>query len=148
MHITSLTKLSLASLLLVSASLYAADVYSWKKPNGTNAYSDAPLNLRTTSMNKVNIRTQTVQAAAPAEQAVSGTDGLADEQHKLNQKLADRNKQIEKQNQKVAEENKQQQEENCKTARLNRAFAESARTANRDALIGRYDADIAKYCGS
>lgn len=93
----------------------------------------------------MNIRTRNVTpAVAKPENAQEGT--LSEQQAKLNEKILAQNKQVEEQNKKVEEENRKNKEDNCRIARVNRQFAESARTANRDDLIKHYQSDINKYC--
>ena len=147
MHITTFAKLALLGTIFASAQLSAAEVFTWKNRNGSNTYSDVPRNLKPAHANMVNVRTRSVTPAAP-EQPAAPADGnsLADQQKQLSDEIARQNKQVEEQNKKIDEENRQQKEANCKTARMNRQFAESARVANRDALLQRYDADIAQFC--
>ena len=41
---------------------------------------------------------------------------------------------------------KQAAEANCKTAQMNLSFAQNARTDKREALIQRFNQEVAKYC--
>lgn len=121
------------------------DVYTWKK-GATNVYSDTPRNLKLDKTNsRVNVRTQTVITLA---QKPITPPSLAEQQAELNAKIAAQNKNIEAENARIlAEKQKAEQEakaQNCQLARKNRQFADSAR--NKDDLIPRYEADIAKYC--
>lgn len=133
--------------LTLAAAASANSVYTWRNANGNPTYSDVPQRLQPARSNTMNVRTHTVYrpAAAPAAEQPEGS--IAEQQSRLNQKITDANKQIEAQNQKIAEENQAMKDDNCKAARLNREYAESARTNNREALKQRYDADISKYCG-
>ena len=142
-----ITALFLACALCASAALAAGDVYTWKGRNGGNSYSDVPRHLRPEHSGIVNIRTHSVSPAAPKSAASSPDAGsLAEQQARLNDQIAMQNKQVEEQNKKIEEENRQRQEDNCKAARLNRQFAETARSNNRDALIQRYEGDVKRYC--
>ncbi|WP_416190595.1 DUF4124 domain-containing protein [Neisseria sp. CCUG12390] len=134
------------ALLALSATVSANSVYTWRNANGNPTYSDVPNRLQPARSNTMNVRTQTVyQPAKPV--APEQTEGsIAEQQNQLNQKITEANKQIEAQNQKIAEENQAMKDDNCKAARLNREYAESARSNNREALKQRYDADIEKYC--
>lgn len=130
----------------LAAASSAAEVYTWRNANGSTTYSDVPRRLQPAHAKLVNVRTHTVYAPA-LQTASSGDEGsIADQQNRLNRKITETNKQIEAQNKKIAEENQSMKDDNCKAARLNRDYAESARTQNREALKQRYDADIAKYC--
>lgn len=143
MHITRFARLLLISGMLFSGSVSVAEVYTWKNKSGGNSYSDVPQNLKISQSGTVNIRTRTV-TPPPAPKAEEGS--LADKQKDLNNAIAEENKKIEEQNKKVEEENRLQKESNCKIARMNRQFAETARIANRDEFVKRYDADVAKFC--
>ena len=121
------------------------NVYTWKN-GANNVYSDTPRGLKLDKSNsRMNVRTQTV---ITLEQKPITPPSLAEQQAELNAKIAAQNKNIEAENAKMlAEKQKAEQEakaQNCELARKNRQFAESAR--NKDDLIPRYDADIAKYC--
>ncbi|ASK26721.1 DUF4124 domain-containing protein [Neisseria chenwenguii] len=142
---TKLTRLILATVAFSAVTLPAAEVYTWKNSKGGTIYSDTPNRLRADKSGVMNIRTHSVsQPQAPAAPETAGS--LAEEQGKLNDKIVQANKQIEEQNKKIEEQNRLQKEDNCKAARLNRQFADSARTNNREALIQRYEADVNKYC--
>lgn len=147
MHITRVVQAAFISGMLISASFATAQVYTWKGQSGSNNYSDVPLNLKPTNSGVVNIRTRTVTQPIPTqEKAEPGS--LADKQKELNDAISAENKKVEEQNKKVDEQNRQQKEENCKIARMNRQFAETARIANREAFIARYDEDVAKFCSN
>lgn len=123
----------------------ADEVYTWKNGN-TNVYSDTPRGLKLDKSNsRMNVRTQTT---ITVEQKPVTPPSLAQQQAELNAKIAAQNKNIEEQNAKIAAEKLKAEQEtkaqNCEIARKNRQFAESAR--NKDDLIPRYEADIAKYC--
>ena len=120
--------------------------YTWKGRNGGNSYSDVPRRLQPEHSGIVNIRTHSVSPAAVKPASAAGTGSLAEQQVKLNDQIAMQNKQVEEQNKKIEEENRQRQEDNCKAARLNRQFAETARSNNREALIQRYESDVKRYC--
>ena len=145
MHITRFAPLVLISGLLLAGGAAAAEVYTWKNKSGGNSYSDVPQNLKASQSGTVNIRTRTVTMPA-APKAAENSGSLADKQKELNDAVADENKKIEERNKKVEEENRQQKESNCKIARMNRQFAETARIANREEFVKRYDADVAKFC--
>ena len=141
-----ITSLLLACTLCASAAFAAGDVYTWKGRNGGNSYSDVPRRLQPEHSGIVNIRTHSVSPAAVKPASAAGTGSLAEQQAKLNDQIAIQNKQVEEQNKKIEEENRQRQEDNCKAARLNRQFAETARSNNREALIQRYENDVKRYC--
>lgn len=131
--------------LSLAATASAGSVYTWRNANGNPTYSDAPQRLQPARSSTMNVRTHTVHR--PATPAVEQPENpIAEQQNRLNQKITEANKQIEAQNKKIAEENQAMKDDNCKAARLNRDYAESARTNNREALKQRYDADIGKYC--
>lgn len=152
--------ISLIAALLVPSTGFSSEVYTWRNQNGHTAYSDVPQRLQPTRSHIMNVRTHTVYQAATSAQTAASSGSLADQQSQLNkkaaniskkveeqnQKISEANKKIEEQNQKIAEQNQQQKDDNCKAARLNRQYAESARTNNREALKQRYDEDISKYC--
>ena len=143
--IPAYTLLTIA-LFLAATTTSAGNVYTWRNASGNSTYSDTPRSLQPASSSTMNVRTQTVYrpAATTAPEQIEGS--IAEQQSQLNQKITEANKQIEAQNQKIAEENQAIKDDNCKAARLNRDYAESARTHNREALKQRYDADIGKYC--
>ena len=141
-----ITSLLLACTLCASAAFAAGDVYTWKGRNGGNSYSAVPRRLQPEHSGIVNIRTHSVSPAAVKPASAAGTGSLAEQQAKLNDQIAMQNKQVEEQNKKIEEENRQRQEDNCKAARLNRQFAETARSNNREALIQRYESDVKRYC--
>ncbi|MBF0804565.1 MULTISPECIES: DUF4124 domain-containing protein [Neisseria] len=146
MHITR-TVYTAALLCLLPAQFAAAQIYTWKGKNGSTSYSDVPHNLKISNASTINVRTRTVTPPPAAQTAESAGEGsLADQQKQLNDAVSRENKKIEEQNKKIEEQNRLQKEDNCKTARLNRQFAETARVANRDEFIKRYDADIGKFC--
>ncbi|MCS4534174.1 DUF4124 domain-containing protein [Neisseria montereyensis] len=148
MHITRFAQVALLiSGMFISASFATAQVYTWKGQNGSNNYSDVPLNLKPNNSGVVNIRTRTVTQPTIAHAQQEAEPGsLADKQKQLNDAISAENKKVEEQNKKVEEQNRQQKVENCKIARMNRQFAETARIGNREAFIARYDADVAKFC--
>ena len=157
MHITQIAKVLLMGSLLVSGSVSAAssEVYRWKEKSGVNAYSDVPYQLKPTASTTINIRTNKVTPPAnstvqPASVTTVGdpnaTPSLADQQAKVNEQIAQQNKEAEKRNKEVEEQNKQIAEANCKTAQMNLSFAQNARTDKREALIQRFNQEVAKYC--
>ncbi|MDO5074216.1 Uncharacterised protein [Neisseria animaloris] len=146
MHITRLAQFVLLGSLFAAGTLSAAEVYTWKGKNGSTSYSDVPQNLQPSRAGTVNVRTHTVTPSVSTQSASTDGDSLADKQKQLNDQIAEENRRVEEQNKKVEEQNRQFKEDNCKTARLNRQFAETARSANRDELMKRYDADVSKYC--
>ncbi len=130
--------LFLLGVLYATGAMAGNNVYTWKSGSGSTSYSDTPNRLQPERSNIVNIRTRNVMpAVAKPENAQEGT--LSEQQAKLNEKILAQNKQVE-------EENRKNKEDNCRIARVNRQFAESARTANRDDLIKHYQSDINKYC--
>ncbi|PSJ80833.1 DUF4124 domain-containing protein [Neisseria iguanae] len=131
---------------LTAAAASADSVYAWRNTNGTTTYSDVPHRLQPARSNTMNIRTHTVYRPIKAVASEQTEGSVTEQQNQLNQKITEVNKQIEAQNQKIAEDNQAMKDDNCKAARLNRNYAESARTNNREALKQRYDADISKYC--
>lgn len=141
--VTALTVVALG----LSANTFAneKEVYTWKK-GATNVYSDTPNGLRLDkNNNKMNVRSQSV---IRLEQKPITPPSLAEQQAELNKQIAAQNKDIEAQNAKIQAENAKKEQEtkaaNCEASKRNRQFAEQAR--NKDELIPRYDADIAKYC--
>ena len=142
----TLTKILLLSVLFIGAHAGANEVFSWKNPSGSTSYSDVPRNLQPAQVNRMNVRTHSVTRPPAPAAAAANPESLAEQQQKLGEQIARQNKQIEEQNKRVEEENRRREEENCQAARINRQFAESARVNNRDALIARYDGDIAKFC--
>ena len=144
MKLSALSVLA-AAVLCSSGALAADSVYTWKNGKG-NSYSDTPNRLQLDRSNVMNIRTHSVSPAAVKPASAAGTGSLAEQQAKLNDQIAMQNKQVEEQNKKIEEENRQRQEDNCKAARLNRQFAETARSNNREALIQRYESDVKRYC--
>lgn len=137
----SVMTLTLLSLLAATASAADTEVFSWKS-GGSTVYSDTPANMQMGRSSVVNIRTGTVTPPAPKEASTANLS-LAEQQALLNQKIAEQNKQIEDSNAKLAAETKA---ENCKAARLNLETVEKTNARNKDELIPRYNADIAKYC--
>ena len=157
MHITQIAKVLLLGSLLVSGGVSAAssEVYRWKEKNGVNTYSDVPYQLKPTASTTINIRTNKVtppvnSTVQPASVTTVGdpnaTPSLADQQAKVNEQIAQQNKEAEKRNKEVEEQNKQIAEANCKTAQMNLSFAQNARTDKREALIQRFNQEVAKYC--
>ena len=137
--------LFLLGVLYAAGAMAGNNVYTWKSGSGSTSYSDTPNRLQPERSNIVNIRTRNVTpAVAKPENTQEGT--LSEQQAKLNEKILAQNKQVEEQNKKVEEENRKNKEDNCRIARVNRQFAESARTVNRDDLIKHYQSDINKYC--
>jgi signal peptide, YSIRK family len=94
----------------------------------------------------MNIRTHSVKAVVKSKSEAADEGTLAEQQAKLNERMLAKNKLIEEQNKKIEEENRKNKEDNCRIARMNQQSAESARVANRDDLIKRYQGDVAKYC--
>lgn len=144
--VTALTVIALGVSANAVANSKDPEVYTWKK-GATNVYSDTPNGLKLDRQNsRMNIRSQSV---IRLEQKPITPPSLAEQQAELNKQIAAQNKDIEAQNAKIAAENaKKEQEEKasrCDAARRNRQNAENAR--NKDELIPRYDADVAKYCG-
>ena len=157
MHITQIAKVLLLGSLLVSGSVSAAssEVYHWKEKSGVNAYSDVPYQLKPTASTTINIRTNKVTPPAnatvqPASVTTVGdpnaTPSLAEQQAKVNEQIAQQNKEAEKRNKEIEEQNKLAAEANCKTAQMNLSFAQNARTDKREALIQRFNQEVAKYC--
>ena len=157
MHITQIAKVLLLGSLLVSGSVSAAssEIYRWREKSGVNTYSDVPYQLKPTASTTINIRTNKVTPPAnstvqPASVTTVGdpnaTPSLADQQAKVNEQIAQQNKETEKRNKEVEEQNKQIAEANCKTAQMNLSFAQNARTDKREALIQRFNQEVAKYC--
>ena len=157
MHITQIAKVLLLGSLLVSGSVSAAssEVYRWKEKSGVNAYSDVPYQLKPTASTTINIRTNKVTpptnaTVQPASVTTVGdpnaTPSLAEQQAKVNEQIAQQNKEAEKRNKEIEEQNKLAAEANCKTAQMNLSFAQNARTDKREALIQRFNQEVAKYC--
>lgn len=157
MHITQIAKVLLLGSLLVSGSVSAAssEVYRWKEKSGVNAYSDVPYQLKPTASTTINIRTNKVTPPAnstvqPASVTTVGdpnaAPSLAEQQARVSEQIAQQNKEAEKRNKEIEEQNKQAAEANCKTAQMNLSFAQNAHTDKRDALIQRFNQEVAKYC--
>ena len=157
MHITQIAKVLLLGSLLVSGSVSAAssEVYRWKEKSGVNAYSDVPYQLKPTASTTINIRTNKVTPPAnstvqPASVTTVGdpnaAPSLAEQQARVSEQIAQQNKEAEKRNKEIEEQNKQAEEANCKTAQMNLSFAQNAHTDKRDALIQRFNQEVAKYC--
>ena len=157
MHITQIAKVLLLGSLLVSGSVSAAssEVYRWKEKSGVNAYSDVPYQLKPTASPTINIRTNKVTPPAnstvqPASVTTVGdpnaAPSLAEQQARVSEQIAQQNKEAEKRNKEIEEQNKQAAEANCKTAQMNLSFAQNARTDKREALIQRFNQEVANYC--
>ena len=157
MHITQIAKVLLLGSLLVSGSVSAAssEVYRWKEKSGVNTYSDVPYQLKPTASTTINIRTNKVTPPAnstvqPASVTTVGDTNaipsLAEQQARVSEQIAQQNKEAEKRNKEIEEQNKQAQEANCKTAQMNLSFAQNAHTDKRDALVQRFNQEVAKYC--
>ena len=157
MHITQIAKVLLLGSLLVSGSVSAAssEVYRGKETSGVNAYSDVPYQLKPTASTTINIRTNKVTPPAnstvqPASVTTVGdpnaAPSLAEQQARVSEQIAQQNKEAEKRNKEIEEQNKQAAEANCKTAQMNLSFAQNARTDKREALIQRFNQEVAKYC--
>ena len=152
MHITQIAKVLLLGSLLVSGSVSAAssEVYRWKGKSGVNTYQ-----LKPTASTAINIRTNKVTPPAnstvqPASVTTVGdpnaAPSLAEQQARVSEQIAQQNKEAEKRNKEIEEQNKQAAEANCKTAQMNLSFAQNARTDKREALIQRFNQEVAKYC--
>ena len=157
MHITQIAKVLLLGSLLVSGSVSAAssEIYRWREKSGVNTYSDVPYQLKPTASTTINIRTNKV--TPPANSTVqpasfttvcdpNATPSLSEQQARVSEQIAQQNKEAEKRNKEIEEQNKQAQEANCKTAQMNLSFAQNAHTDKRDALIQRFNQEVAKYC--
>ena len=144
MKLSALSVLA-AAVLCSSGALAADNVYTWKNGKG-NSYSDTPNRLQLDRSNVMNIRTHSVKAAVKPKSEAADEGTLAEQQAKLNERMLAKNKLIEEQNKKIEEENRKNKEDNCRVARMNQQSAESARVANRDDLVKRYQGDVAKYC--
>ncbi len=128
--------------VIMSSSAFAAPtVYVWRDGRG-NAYSDTPLNLRMDYANKMNLRTHNVCAATEVKHKMP--ESLAERQLELAKESAAASKKVEDENKRIAEANAKIKQENCQQARSNLNLAQNAR--NRDQLVPKYNADIAKYC--
>ena len=132
---------TLLSVLAATAGAADTEVFSWKS-GGSTVYSDTPVNMKMGQSNVVNIRTGTVTPPAPREPSIENLS-LADQQAVIAQRIANQNKQIEDANAKMVAETKA---ENCRAARLNLETVEKTNARNKNQLIPRYNADIAKYC--
>lgn len=146
MRTQSIKNILILSVLAVSGSLLAADVYTWRTGNGSNSYSDSPRNLKPAYADLISVHTTQVLPVKQADTATASEPSLVDKQSQLNDQIIKRNKELEERNKEVEKRNQQIAETNCKAARMNRAAAENARTNNREQLLARYDADIARFC--
>ncbi len=144
--------LLMCGLGFVVTSQAASDIYTWK--NGSSStYSDVPRSLQTEGVNKFNARTNTVKPATvakektdadePANPNESTDEALARKQAKLNAEIAAFNKKTVEENKAKEKENK---DANCKAAQFNLQNIQSARSANKDALVQRYNEDVKRYC--
>jgi len=145
MKLSALSVLAAAVLCSFGALVADDNVYTWKNGKG-NSYSDTPNRLQLDRSNVMNIRTHSVKAVVKSKSEAADEGTLAEQQAKLNERMLAKNKLIEEQNKKIEEENRKNKEDNCRIARMNQQSAESARVANRDDLIKRYQGDVAKYC--
>lgn len=140
---TSMKKnLIVTIIVLASLSATAADtqVYNWKDSKGNNVYSDTPRNMREGESGTINLRTGTV--TAPVIEKTEPTS-LIEMQAQLNEKIIAENRRREEENNRLIAETKA---ENCKTARMNLDTVNKSNARNKDDLIPKYNADIAKYC--
>ena len=90
----------------------------------------------------INVRTRTV-TPPPVAKKEDPNMSTADKQAALNKEIEEENRRKEEANKKQMEEAKK---ENCKAAQMNKETVTKANAKNKDALIPKYDADIAKYC--
>lgn len=136
------TLLAVLALATVSGAAWAdsSTVFTWKTRRST-AYSDTPRNMQMGTVDTLNVRTGTISAPPTAEQPPANS--IADQQAQLNQKIAEENKRIEEANAKAAADTKA---ENCKAAQMNKQTVERNNVRNKDELLPKYEADIAKYC--
>ena len=124
------TLLAALALAAVSGAAWAdsSTVFTWKTRRST-AYSDTPRNMQMGTVDTLNVRTGTISAPPTAEQPPANS-------------IAE-NKRIEEANAKAAADTKA---ENCKAAQMNKQTVERNNVRNKDELLPKYDADIAKYC--
>ena len=140
------TKISLSAIALAIAasSAIAADtsIFTWKQRSGATAFADTPPGLKMGQASTINVRTRTV-APPPVVKKDDPNMSTADKQAALNKEIEEENRRKEEANKKQMEEAKK---ENCKAAQMNKETVTKANAKNKDALIPKYDADIAKYC--
>jgi hypothetical protein len=140
------TKIALSSIALAIAasSAIAADtsIFTWKQRSGATAFADTPPGLKMGRASTINVRTRTV-TPPPVVKKDDPNMSTADKQAALNKEIEEENRRKEEANKKQMEEAKK---ENCKAAQMNKETVTKANAKNKDALIPKYDADIAKYC--
>lgn len=126
--------------MVCTASAAASDMSSYYACG--NLYTDVPIHMQAKNCEVVSVQTGTVvQKADPSinEKPLS----LAEQQAQINNQIAEQNKKIEEANLKAAADAKQ---ENCKAAQMNRDMVEKTNARNKNDLLPKYEADIAKYC--
>jgi len=136
--------LSAIALAIAASSAIAADtsIFTWKQRSGATAFADTPPGLKMGRASTINVRTRTV-TPPPVVKKDDPNMSTADKQAALNKEIEEENRRKEEANKKQMEEAKK---ENCKAAQMNKETVTKANTKNKDALIPKYDADIAKYC--
>ena len=134
--------LSAIALAIAASSAIAADtsIFTWKQRSG--AIADTPPGLKMGRASTINVRTRTV-TPPPVVKKDDPNMSTADKQAALNKEIEEENRRKEEANKKQMEEAKK---ENCKAAQMNKETVTKANAKNKDALIPKYDADIAKYC--
>ena len=136
--------LSAIALAIAASSALAADtaIFTWKQRSGAQAFADTPPGLIMGRASTINVRTRTV-TPPPVVKKEDPNMSIADKQAALNKEIEEENRRREEANKKQMEEAKK---ENCKAAQMNKETVTKANAKNKDALIPKYDADIAKYC--
>ena len=136
--------LSAIALAIAASSAFAADtsIFTWKQRSGARAFADTPPGLKMGQASTINVRTRTV-TPPPVAKKEDPNMSTADKQAALNKEIEEENRRKEEANKKQMEEAKK---ENCKAAQMNKETVTKANSKNKDALIPKYDADIAKYC--
>ena len=121
--------LSAIALAIAASSAIAADtsIFTWKQRSGATAFADTPPGLKMGRASTINVRTRTV-TPPPVVKKDDPNMSTADKQAALNKEMEEAKK------------------ENCKAAQMNKETVTKANAKNKDALIPKYDADIAKYC--
>ena len=136
--------LSAIALAIAASSAIAADtsIFTWKQRSGATAFADTPPGLIMGRASTINVRTRTV-TPPPVVKKEDPNMSIADKQAALNKEIEEENRRRDEANKKREEDVKK---ENCKSAQMNKETVTKTNAKNKDALIPKYDADIAKYC--
>lgn len=133
--------------LLATALCLAAPVLSGAASEtyyscGGGYYSDVPRDMQVGRCTAKTSSGLVIKAAEPAK-AEPKVMSLAEQQAEINRQIAEQNKKQEEENAKAAATAKA---ENCKAAQMNKEMVEKTNARNKDQLLPKYEADIAKFC--